>query len=174
MIFEIDPLHSLVEFSVRHLMISIVKGRFSEFRGTIDLNVQNPERSSIKAVIKTDSIHTGALRRDAHLRSADFFDSSRYPTFTFESTQVQLIDQNHCILKGNFTLRGITKEIALQVTYTGQSRDPLTNAWRIGLSAVTTINRLDFGMQYNKITDGIALVGDEARIEIFAEAIQAM
>ncbi|GCF09467.1 YceI family protein [Dictyobacter arantiisoli] len=174
MIFEIDPLHSVVEFAVRHLMISVVKGRFSDVHGSIELDTQHPERSWVKAQVKTDSIYTGSTRRDAHLRSSDFFDVYRYPMLTFESTQMKQVDQNHCILNGDLLLHGVKKTVAFQVAYTGQNRDPLTNTWRIGLSATTIIDRRDFNMQFNQITDGISLVGNETRLEIFTEAIQML
>lgn len=122
---------------------------------------------------KTGSIYTGAPQRDAHLRSADFFDVLRYPTTSFESTQVRLIDQSRCYLDGRFSLHGVTRPITFQVTYTGTGRDPLTNAWRPGISASTMIDRREFGMGFNRlITGGIAAIGNETRIEIQVEAIQ--
>ena len=171
--FIIDPLHSIVEFSVQHLNISIVKGRFSEVRGIITLDSQNPEQSSIKAQVPTESLYTGVAKRDAHLRSADFFDASKYPTITFESTRVKLIDQTRCWLYGNLSLHGVTQQIAFQAAYTGTNRDPLTDAWRIGMSAKTKIDRRVFGMNFGpKIVEGIAVVGNEAFIEIYIEAIK--
>jgi len=173
MIFTIDPLHSLVEFSVQHLKISIVKGRFSEMHGTIELDTQHPEKTTIQAHVKTASIYTGSSQRDAHLRSADFFDVSKHPDMIFGSTQVRLVDQSHCLLDGNFTMHGITQPITFHVTYTGTNRDPLTEAWRIGLAANTVIDRRDFGMVFNRpLIDGIAAIGNETRIEIHVEAIQ--
>jgi polyisoprenoid-binding protein YceI len=171
--FTIDPLHSLVEFSVQHLKISIVKGRFSEVRGLITLDPQNPEKASVKAQVTTDSIYTGASQRDAHLRSADFFDVSRYPTITFESTQVKLVDQTRCWLVGNLSLHGITQQVAFQAAYTGTNRDPLSDALRIGLNAKTKIDRREFGMNFgSKNIESIAVVGNETIIEIYVEAIQ--
>ncbi|GCE20737.1 YceI family protein [Dictyobacter kobayashii] len=112
-------------------------------------------------------------QRDAHLRSADFFDISRFPTMSFESTRIRLVDQNHCWLDGNFFMHGVTRPITFQVTYTGTNRDPLTNAWRIGLAANTTIDRREYGMVFNsRLIDGIAAIGNETRIEIYIEAIQ--
>ncbi|GCE06716.1 YceI family protein [Dictyobacter aurantiacus] len=173
MIFTIDPLHSLVEFSVQHLKISLVKGRFSEVHGIINLDTQQPEKTTIQAQVKVDSIYTGSAQRDAHLRSSDFFNVSKNPYMLFESTRVRLIDQNHCLVDGNFTMHGVTRPITFQVTYTGTNRDPLTEAWRIGLSGVTTIDRRDFGMVFNRrLIDGIAAIGNETRIEIHIEAIQ--
>lgn len=175
MLFTIDPLHSVIEFSVGHLNISLVKGRFSEVRGTIDLDPQDPERSSITAQAATESIYTGSSKRDAHLRSADFFNAAIYPFITFESTQLQLVDQTHCWLGGNLSLHGIVRPITFQVTYTGMSRDPLTDAWRIGLSATTKIDRREYGMNFSsKLAEGIALIGNETRIDIYVEALSVL
>jgi len=171
-IFAIDPLHSVIEFSVGHLNISLVKGRFSEVRGTIDLDPQYPERSSITAQAATESIYTGSAQRDAHLRSADFFDAATYPTIAFESTQIQLVDQTHCWLGGNLSLHGMVRPITFRVTYTGTSRDPLTDAWRIGLSATTKIDRREYGMKFSsRLAEGIAMIGNETRIDIYVEAL---
>ncbi|GCE28271.1 hypothetical protein KDA_37550 [Dictyobacter alpinus] len=175
MLFTIDPLHSLVEFRVQHLKISIVKGRFSEMHGTIQLDANTPEKTTVQAAVKTESIYTGASQRDAHLRSADFFDVAKYPTISFESTQMRLVDQTRCYMEGLFSMHGVTRPITFQVTYTGTNRDPLTNAWRIGISATTKIDRRDFGMGFNRlITDGIAAIGNETIIEIHIEAIQML
>jgi polyisoprenoid-binding protein YceI len=174
MIFEIDPLHSLFEFSVKHLMISIIRGRFSEVDGTIDINTQNLMLSWIKAQARIDSIYTGVARRDAHLRSADFFDSSNYPYITFESKQVRSSDPNSGFVDGILTLHGISQPVSCRVSYLGQCRDPLTNAWRIGLAAITIIDRRAFGMQFNRIEQGIALIGNEVQIEIHIEAVQSL
>lgn len=173
--FAIDPLHSVIEFSVRHLNISLVKGRFSEVRGTIYLDPNSPEQSSITAQAAIESLYTGSSQRDAHLRSADFFDAAKYPIIGFESTQIQLVDQTHCWLSGNLSLHGEVRQITFQVSYTGTSRDPLTSAWRIGMSATTKIDRRDYGMQFNsKLAEGIALVGNETRIDIYVEAINVL
>src|SRR5579859_5958681 len=148
MAWEIDRFHSLVEFSVQHLKVATVKGRFTEVQGTIELDPQYPERSSVKAQIMTNSIHTGAPQRDVHLRTADFFEIARYPTITFESAQVKHIDRNHFTVKGNLSLHGIKRPIQLRVIYTGLSQDMLTEAWRVGLRANTVIDRRDFGMTF--------------------------
>ena len=171
MAWEIDPFHSLVEFSVSHLMISTVKGRFNDLRGTIHLDAKYPENSWVKAQIKSESIFTGVPPRDAHLRSADFFDVSRYPTITFESTKVNVVDPQRSMLEGNLSLCGETRPITLQVIYTGQAQDPTTSAWRVGLAALTTIDRRDFGMMFNQGAPSVAVIGYKIRIEANIEAI---
>ncbi len=173
MIFRIDPFHSLVEFSVKHLKISLVKGSFSDVRGTVTLDPQHPEQSSIAAEVAVESIYTGASRRDAHLRSANFFDAVAYPLITFISNRVHLVDASRCLLSGDLSLHGSTQPITFRAAYTGIERDPLTDFWRIGLSATTLIDRRAFGMHFNlKIADGIAVVGNETQITIYLEAIE--
>ena len=171
MAWEIDPAHSLVEFSIIHLMINTVKGRFLEWNGTIHLDPKQMERSRVVAQIKAASIQTGVAQRDAHLRSADFFDVSRYPTILFESTGIQLADQHRGVVTGQLSLHGVTRSISLHGQYTGRNRDLLTGAWRMGLFATVTIDRRDFGITFNQISERVALVGYQVRIEINAEAI---
>lgn len=172
--WEIDPFHTLVEFSVRHLAITTVKGRFPDVHGTIHLDPQYPEQCWVKAQVETGSIHTGAAQRDAHLRSADFFEVAKYPTITFESTLVKPLSQDRSILNGNLTLHGVTKPVSMYAMYTGHSRDPITNAWRVGLCAAAMIDRRDFCMKYDqRSSTGALVVGYEVRIDINIEAVQA-
>ncbi len=119
-----------------------------------------------------DSITTGASQRDVHLRTADFFEISKYPTIEFESTQVKSIDQKRFIVGGNLSLHGVTRFGQLHVIYTGVSQDILAGAWRIGVRAVTVIDRRDFGMTFNQSQAGIILVGYEVHIDMVIEAIQ--
>ena len=171
MAWEIDPAHSTVEFCVIHLMINTVKGRFPELSGTIHLDPKEPNNSWVKAQVKTASVQTNVPQRDAHLRSADFFDVIKYPTITFESTQVKLVDQFRCYLNGNLSLHGVTRLVSLQVGYTGRSQDLLSGAWRVGLFARTTIDRRDFGMTFNQSNAGVLLASYKVGIEINAEAV---
>ncbi len=171
MSWEIDPFHSLVEFSTKHLMIATVKGRFPEVHGTIHLDPKHPEKSWVKANVKTASITTGVPQRDAHLRSADFFEVTRYPTIAFESTKVELVGQNRCFLYGNLALCGVVRVVQFRVEYTGRSQDQFTDAWRVGMYAATVIDRRDFGMMFDQVKTGIALVGYKVLIEVNAEAI---
>ncbi|GCE18561.1 YceI family protein [Dictyobacter kobayashii] len=172
MAWEIDRFHSLVEFSVQHLMISTVKGKFTEVYGTIETDPQYPERSSVRAQIIANSIHTNAPQRDVHLRTADFFEATKYPTITFNSTAIKHIDTNRFIVGGDLSMHGVTRPVQLRTLYTGINQDHLTNAWRIGLRANTIIDRRNFGMTYGETNKaGIALAGNEIHIDIFLEAI---
>ncbi len=170
MAWEIDPFHSTVEFSATHLMINAIKGRFSEWGGTIHFDPQRPENSWVKARVSTASIWTGVAQRDAHLRSAAFLEVVRYPTMIFESTHVELVDRNRGIVSGNLSLHGVTRPIAFHAEYTGINRDSLTDAWHAGVQATTTIDRRDFGMTFDQINAGVILVGYKVHIEIHAEA----
>lgn len=170
--WEIDPFHTLVEFSVVHLMINIVKGRFKEVHGSIHLDVQYPENSWVRARVKVASIDTGVAPRDGHLRSADFFDVVKYPLITFESTAVQQTGETTSLVTGNLTLHGVTQQVSFQAKFTGYTRDPETGGWRIGLTAIGSVDRRTFGMRFNRMVEGIALVGNEARIELNIEAVQ--
>jgi polyisoprenoid-binding protein YceI len=173
MAWDIDPFHTLVEFSVRHLTIMTVKGRFPDVHGTIHLDPQYPEHCRVKAQIETASIHTGSSQRDAHLRSADFFEVAKYPTITFESTLIKPMGQNRSILNGDLSLHGVTKPVSMSVMYTGHTRDPFTNAWRVGLCGATMIDRREFCMKYNERNGvGALIVGYEVRIDINIEAVQ--
>lgn len=173
MTWIIDPLHTLVEFSVVHLKINLVKGRFYEVRGSINLDFQRPENSWVKAQVNVSSISTGVAARDNHLRSPDFFDVARYPTLDFESTNVHQTGARTGVVTGNLTLRGVTHAVSFQTTYGGRTQDPESNSWRVGLSARGTIDRRAFNMHYNQLLNGkIAIVGDLAQIELHMEAVQ--
>ncbi|GHO48119.1 YceI family protein [Ktedonospora formicarum] len=172
--WSIDPYHTLVEFSVTHLNINLVKGRFSEVQGTLHLDTQEPEKSWVKANVKTASIYTGIAQRDEHLRSPDFFDAQRYPTITFESTRVRRTSAKSCSVTGNLTLRGITRTVSFQVEFRGYSRDPMAdNNWKLGMNAVGVVDRRLFDMHWNQMLErGISLLGFETRIELDIEAFK--
>lgn len=172
MAWEIDPFHTLVEFSVVHLKINIVKGRFKEVRGSLHLDIQYPENSWVKAQVNTASIDTGVAARDGHLRSADFFDVVKYPTIVFESVLVEQTGETTGKVTGNLTLHGITRQVTFDAKFTGYTRDAETRGWRVGLSATAVIDRRHFDMFFNKRAEGVVLVGNEARIEMFIEAVQ--
>jgi polyisoprenoid-binding protein YceI len=172
MSWEIDPYNSLIEFSARHLMIATIKGRFNDVHGTIELHSQYPERSSVTAQIQTDSLNTGMAQRDAHLRSSDFFEVTKYPLISFKSTRIKVVGQNRAIIEGDLSLHGVTKSISLQTTYTGANPDPFTDAWRIAMHAVTVFDRRNFGMTFKQDYKGITVIGYETRIELHIEALQ--
>lgn len=170
--WEIDPFHTLVEFSVVHLKINLVKGRFKEVRGSLHLDIQQPGNSWVKAYVNAASIDTGVPARDGHLRSADFFASAKYPTISFESTAVRPTGETTSMVTGNLTLHGITHPVTFQTKFTGYTRDLETKGWRVGLAAMGIIDRRTFEMNFNRVVEGVAMVGHEARIELYIEAIQ--
>jgi len=168
--FNIDPNHSTIGFSVSHLVINNVHGKFNEFTGSVVVDGSTIKEA--KGTIQVKSIDTGIAKRDDHLRTPDFFDAQKYSTITFVSKKVEKQgDEN--IVTGDFTMRGITKEIALPIKIKG----PITDPWggtRIGLQAKTKVSRKEFGVSYNATSKtGSAVVGDEIEIEINAEAVKA-
>jgi polyisoprenoid-binding protein YceI len=173
MTWIIDPLHTLVEFSVVHLKINLVKGRFYEVRGSLHLDFQRPEHCWVKAQVQTASLSTGVAARDSHLRSTDFFNVERYPSIDFESISIQPTGARKGIVIGDLTLHGITQPVRFQATYGGCVRDLESECWRVGLSARGTIDRSQFHMHYNQFSKGdIAIVGDKVQIELHVEALQ--
>lgn len=172
MYWDIDPSHTLVEFSVKHLMINVVKGRFNEVEGCIYLDTQRPEHSWVKASVTTASLATGIEQRDRHLRSADFFDAEHYPTINFESTWVRRTAAKSCAVGGKLTLRGIVHTMSFQTDFNGYALDPLSDTWHLGLFSAGTIDRRLFGMHFSQVANsGISLVGYETRIELYIEAL---
>jgi polyisoprenoid-binding protein YceI len=173
MLWEIDPDHTLVEFSVRHLAINLVKGRFSEVQGTIYLDTNQPENSWVKAMVNAASIYTGNAQRDAHLRSADFFDVEQYPNITFESVRVRRTGMKSCTVVGNLTIHGIARTVSFNTDFTGYARDPMNDKWKLGMTAAGQIDRRTFHMQFNQVIDiGISLIDYETGIELRIEATQ--
>lgn len=171
--YAIDPEHSNIQFKVRHLMVSNVKGVFGKVQGIIDIDDKDITKSKVKVTIDTESINTGVAKRDEHLRSADFFDVSRYPTMTYVSKKVMKSGEGMLKVVGDFTLHGITREVVLDVEGpTNETRDPW-GKMRRGASAVTTINRKDFGLAWNKALEtGGVVVGDEVIINLEVEMIK--
>jgi polyisoprenoid-binding protein YceI len=165
--YRIDPAHSSVGFSITHLVISTVKGKFKDFSGEVSLD--GKDITAAKGIIQTKSIDTSNDRRDGHLRSADFFNAEKFPTITFESKRVEK-KGNETVLIGDYSMHGVTKELALPVKVNGPVKDPWGNS-RIGIQAKATISRKDYGISWNQTleTGGVAL-SDEVEIEINAEA----
>ena len=172
MTWQIDNAHSEVTFSVRHMMMSKVRGRFNSFRGTIDFNEAEPARSTVNVEIDVDSIETRDAQRDGHLRSADFFDVANYPLMTFVSTRVEPTSNNTGRIVGDLTIRGVTREVVLDVEYAGQSKSPWGST-SAGFHAETKINRKDWGLNWNQALEtGGILVGEEVTITIELELIK--
>ena len=170
--WNIDPAHTTVEFSVRHMMISNVKGQFEKLSGTIAANGNDPNSVQISAVIDAASINTRVEKRDAHLKSAAFLNVDKYPTITFKSTKVEPDGSNKWKVTGDLTLHGVSKPVVLEVETTAPIKDP-SGKTRTGASATTKIDRKDFGVTWNKpMETGGVLVGDEVSIAIEVEAVQ--
>ena len=173
MAWRIDPSHSQITFSIRHMMISNVRGRFENFTGTVEFDEQAPiTRSKVEVQIEAASINTRDERRDAHLRSADFLNAEKYPYLVFKSKRVEVFDAHHGHIIGDLTIRDVAKEVALDVEYAGQSKSPW-GATSAGFEAKTKINRKDWGLNWNLAleTDGV-LVGDEIAVEIELEIVK--
>ena len=172
MSWTIDSAHTQVGFSVRHMMISTVRGRFDNLSGTVEFDEQNPEQTTIDVKIDAASVNTREPQRDGHLKSADFFNTTEYPYITFKSSRVELLDANHARLLGNMTIRDVTRPITLDVEYAGQSKSPW-GTMSAGFSASTKINRKDWGLVWNVgLETGGVLVGDEININIELEIVK--
>ncbi len=168
--FVIDKAHSEAAFQVRHL-ITRVRGRFTDLSGTIRYDAEKPEQSSVHFVIQAASIDTAEPDRDAHLRSADFFDVERFPQLTFESTRVAAAGRDRFDVTGELTIHGVAKEITLPVAFLGFAKDPWGNE-RAGFEVETTIDRKDFGLQWNATLEtGGFLVGDEVKVTLSIQAV---
>lgn len=171
--WKIDPPHTNVEFTVRHMMISNVKGQFEKTSGTITTDGNNPTSAVIDATIDATSIDTRVAKRDGHLKSPDFLDVARYPTISFKSKKIEAAGPGKWKVTGDLTLHGVTKEVILDVDRpTAPVKDPM-GMMRAGASATTTISRKDFGLTWNKTMEsGGVLVGDEVKISIDVEAVK--
>ncbi len=173
MAWQIDNTHSQVTFSVRHMMVTTVKGQFNVLSGKLEIDEQHPENSWVEAEVDAASIDTRDERRDGHLRSPDFFDAANYPTITFKSTKVEAVGDHEYRVSGDLTLHGVTRQVTFDAEYSGQLKDPY-GMQRAGLSAKATINRKDFGLSWDQaLESGGVLVGDKVTIEIDLAAVRA-
>ena len=171
--WTIDAAHSSVEFAVRHLMITTVRGRFTDVKGTVTADEADPSKSTVEVVIDAASIDTREPQRDAHLRSADFFDVERFPTVTFRSTRVDKGDGESFTLAGDLTIHGVTRPVVLAVQSEGRIKD----AWggiRSGFTAATKIKRSDFGLTWNQLLEaGGVTVSDEVKISLDVQLVSS-
>lgn len=171
--WKIDPSHTLVEFGVRHLMITTVKGRFGGVEGTITGDPGDWGNASVDVKIEAASIDTRNQDRDNHLRSADFFEVEKYPYITFKSTKVTQTGDDTFDIEGELTIRDVTKPVTLNATFLGLAKDPWGNE-KVGFSAKAKINRKDFGLTWNApLEAGGVLVGDEVTIQLEVQATKA-
>jgi polyisoprenoid-binding protein YceI len=172
MLWTIDPAHSEINFAVRHMMISNVRGRFEKFTGVVDFNEQNPIESKVEVKIDAASINTREPNRDAHLRSPDFLDVEKYPYITYKSDHVEVLDEHRGKIFGEMTIKDVTRPVTLDVTYSGQAKSPwgTTSA---GFTAHTVLNRKNWNLTWNKALEtGGMLVGDDMRVDIELEIVK--
>jgi polyisoprenoid-binding protein YceI len=170
--WNIDLAHSSVHFSVKHMVISKVRGRFAKFSGKLELDEQDPTRSTVEVRIDASSIETGVAERDAHLRSPDFFDVEKFAELTFASKRVERVSDDRYRVIGDLTIRGVTKEVALEVEAGGTTKDPWGNE-RAGFTAHTRVDRKDFGLEWNKVIEtGGVVVGDRVDIDLDVEGVR--
>jgi polyisoprenoid-binding protein YceI len=168
--WDIDPAHSTVEFSVRHMMVTTVKGQFQKVKGTVELDEKDPSKSTVEVSIETASIDTREAKRDAHLKSPDFFDAAKFPALTFKSTKIEKAGKGKFKITGDLTMHGITKAVVLAVEGPSASiKDPYGRTVR-GVMATGKLDRKDWGMTWNKALDsGGFVVSDEVKLDINAE-----
>jgi polyisoprenoid-binding protein YceI len=169
----IDNVHSHVGFSVKHMMVSTVRGQFKEYRGTLRLDPKDFARSTFEGEIDVASVDTGNGDRDNHLRTNDFFDAPNHPKITFKSTKIEPKGDGEYTVHGDLTIRGVTKSVALDVEFHGTSKNPYGKTVS-GFSAKGTINRKDFGVSFNALleTGGVA-VAEKVKLELEIEAVHA-
>ena len=171
-VYNLDPAHSLIGFAVRHLEINLVSGRFKDFTGTINFNDRDVTKSTVEFKTKIASIDTEVEARDKHLLSADFFEAEKYPEMTFKSTKIEKRGKDKYVIQGDFTLKGVTKQIEFPFTLTGAVKDPWGGT-RFGIEAETRINRRDYGINYgNALAVGGFDVGNEVTIDLRLEAVK--
>jgi polyisoprenoid-binding protein YceI len=169
--WNIDPVHSEVGFSVRHMMVSKVRGRFTTFSGQL-VTADDPQASSVTAEIDLSSIDTGNEQRDGHIRSADFFEVETYPTMTYKSTGIRVEDGDY-VLDGDLTLKGVTKNVPLRLELNGFGEDPY-GGYRAGFTATGELNRGDFNISFNApMANGGVVVGDKITLHLEIEAVRA-
>jgi polyisoprenoid-binding protein YceI len=169
--YTLDASHSRLGFSARHAMVTTVRGSFKDFEGTAHVDTASPAASKVELTIKADSIDTGVADRDAHLRSADFFDVENFPVITFTSTRVER-DGDDWAITGDLTIKDVTKPITIDFESTGSARDPFGNL-RIGFEGKATLSRKDWGLTWNAALEtGGMLVSDKIKLEFDISAIQ--
>jgi len=172
--WNIDAAHSHAEFKVKHMMISNVKGSFSGIKGILQYDEADPGRSSVKAEVPVTSLSTGDAQRDGHLKSAEFFDAEKFPTMSFESSEVKQTGSGEYAVVGTLTLHGVSKTVSFAVDGpSAPGKDPWGNT-RIGLSATTRINRKDFGLTWNSALEtGGVLIGEDVQITLEIQFVKA-
>lgn len=170
--YNLDPLHSVIGFAIRHYEINWVEGRFKDFTGAVNYNREDPTKSTVEFAAKIESIDTGVAPRDQHLRTADFFDAAKYPEMTFKSASVERAGKDGFVLNGDLTIKGVTKRVSLPFTITNAIKDSQGNT-RFGIETHGKINRRDFGITYGSQLPGGGLnIGNEVNVSFFLEAVK--
>jgi polyisoprenoid-binding protein YceI len=171
--YEIDPAHANLQFSVRHLMVSNVRGSFTGVKGSVVYDPDNPAASRVEATIDANTIRTGDDQRDTHLKSPDFLDVAKYPTITFKGTKVEKIASDEFKVTGDLTIHGVTKPVVLDLhEVTEETKDPWGNT-RIGASAKGKIKRSEFGLTWNAALEtGGVVVGDDVKLDFELEFVK--
>jgi polyisoprenoid-binding protein YceI len=171
--WNIDTVHSGINFSVRHMVVSKVRGRFAKFSGELAIDDGDLTRSSVDVAIDAASVDTGNAQRDTHLRSADFFDVETFPELRFRSTRIEQRGDARYAVVGQLTIRDVTREVSLDVEFGGRARDPWGNE-RLGFVATASVDRKDFGLRWNQALEtGGVLVGDRIDIELELQGVRA-
>jgi polyisoprenoid-binding protein YceI len=166
--YQVDTVHSVVIFKIKHLGIGNAYGRFNELSGTVKLNPEEPEKSAIQVQVKTESVDTGNPKRDQHLKSPDFFAAKEFPLISFKSKEVKKTDENSYEATGDLTLHGVTRPVTVKIARTGVGKDPFGGGTRAGFETTFTIKRSDFGMK-TMLNGG---VGDDVQITVSSEAVR--
>jgi polyisoprenoid-binding protein YceI len=171
--WNIDAAHSGINFSVRHMVVSKVRGRFAKYTGAISIDDDDLTRSVVEVTVDAASLDTGVADRDTHLRSPDFFDVEKFPTLRFRSKRIEKLADARYRVIGDLTIRDVTREVPLDVESGGQAKDPWGNE-RAGFVARASVDRKDFGLQWNQVLEaGGLLLGDRVDIELDVEAVKA-
>jgi polyisoprenoid-binding protein YceI len=171
-VWQLDPMHTQVEFAVKHLGMMTVRGNFTDVQASGDINVEHPEASSVEVVIQTASIRTHNERRDNDLRTTNFLDVEHFPTITFKSTKIENAGSDRYTMTGDLTIKGNTRPVTLAVVNYGEFNDP-NMGHRIGYGAETQILRKDFGLNVDMLMDGRLVIGNEIQITIQGELVEA-
>ena len=171
--WNIDGAHSGINFSIRHMVVSKVRGRFGKFSGYLDLDEADLTKATLDVTIDASSIDTGVGQRDDHLRSDDFFGVEQFPELRYRSKRIEKLGEDHYRVIGDLTIRDVTREVPLDVEYGGQGKDPWGNQ-RVAFSARAALDRKDFGLKWNQVLEaGGLLVGDKVDLELDVQAVKA-
>jgi polyisoprenoid-binding protein YceI len=170
--YQIDPAHSRVGFVARHAMVTKVRGQFSDISGQLDLDEEDPTRSSAEVTVQMQSVNTGSDQRDDHLRGPDFFHVEEHPVMTFKSTKAEPAGDDRYRLTGDLTIKGVTRPVTFEIEHTGAAKDPWGNL-RVGFEGKATVNRKDWGLAWNVALEaGGILVSDKITIELDIAAVK--